>query len=166
MAQQTIGIGSAANDGTGDDLRTAGGKINANFTELYGLSSGGNKAVTILVTDPNGDALTTGDGKAYYRIPRILDGWELVAVAAHVTTVSTSGLPTIQVNNVTQAHDMLSTRITIDANEKDSLTAATPAVVNDLNADVAEGDEIRIDVDVAGTGTKGLIVELEFGLTS
>jgi len=36
MAKQTIGIGSAANDGTGDDLRTAGEKINDNFTELYG----------------------------------------------------------------------------------------------------------------------------------
>lgn len=35
MAQQTIGIGSSPNDGTGDDLRTGGGKINANFTELY-----------------------------------------------------------------------------------------------------------------------------------
>jgi hypothetical protein len=35
MAQQTIGIGSSANDGTGDTLRVAGGKINDNFTELY-----------------------------------------------------------------------------------------------------------------------------------
>ena len=36
MAQLTIGIGSSANDGTGDPLRTAFTKINANFTELYG----------------------------------------------------------------------------------------------------------------------------------
>jgi hypothetical protein len=36
MAQQTIGIGSSANDGTGDPLRTAFTKINTNFTELYG----------------------------------------------------------------------------------------------------------------------------------
>ena len=35
MAKQTIGVGSSGNDGTGDDLRTAGGKINQNFTELY-----------------------------------------------------------------------------------------------------------------------------------
>jgi hypothetical protein len=35
MAQQVIGIGAAPNDGTGDNLRTAGGKINDNFTELY-----------------------------------------------------------------------------------------------------------------------------------
>jgi hypothetical protein len=31
MAFDTIGLGTAANDGTGDDLRTAGGKINTNF---------------------------------------------------------------------------------------------------------------------------------------
>lgn len=34
--QQMINIGSSANDGTGDTLRTAGGKMNSNFTELYG----------------------------------------------------------------------------------------------------------------------------------
>lgn len=41
MAQQTIGIGTAANDGTGDTLRVAGQKINDNFTELYGLVGSG-----------------------------------------------------------------------------------------------------------------------------
>ena len=35
MAQQTINIGSAANDGTGDPLRTAFDKINDNFSEVY-----------------------------------------------------------------------------------------------------------------------------------
>ena len=38
MAQQTINIGSSANDGTGDPLRTAFDKINDNFNELYGSS--------------------------------------------------------------------------------------------------------------------------------
>ena len=35
MAQQSINIGSAANDGTGDPLRTAFDKINDNFSEIY-----------------------------------------------------------------------------------------------------------------------------------
>lgn len=35
MAKQTIGVGSSANDGTGDTLRAGAGKINANFTEVY-----------------------------------------------------------------------------------------------------------------------------------
>lgn len=35
MAQQTIGVGASANDGTGDQARTAFTKVNANFTEVY-----------------------------------------------------------------------------------------------------------------------------------
>jgi len=35
MAQQTINIGTVANDGTGDPLRTAFDKANDNFTEVY-----------------------------------------------------------------------------------------------------------------------------------
>ena len=41
MAQQSINIGSSANDGTGDPLRTAFDKINDNFDELYGTSAFG-----------------------------------------------------------------------------------------------------------------------------
>ena len=37
MAKQSVGIGSAANDGTGDPLRTAFDKINDNTDELYTL---------------------------------------------------------------------------------------------------------------------------------
>jgi hypothetical protein len=35
MAKQTINIGAAANDGTGDQVRVAFDKTNQNFTELY-----------------------------------------------------------------------------------------------------------------------------------
>ena len=35
MAIQTIGIGTVADDGTGDSLRVAGDKINDNFNEIY-----------------------------------------------------------------------------------------------------------------------------------
>ena len=35
MAYQSIGRGTSAKDGTGDDLRTGAGKVNANFVELY-----------------------------------------------------------------------------------------------------------------------------------
>ncbi len=35
MAKQTINIGTAANDGKGDPIRTAFNKCNENFTELY-----------------------------------------------------------------------------------------------------------------------------------
>lgn len=35
MAKQSISIGTAPNDGTGDTLRSAGEKINQNFDEVY-----------------------------------------------------------------------------------------------------------------------------------
>jgi hypothetical protein len=35
MAKQVIGIGTTANDGTGDQVRVAFDKVNDNFTELY-----------------------------------------------------------------------------------------------------------------------------------
>jgi len=36
MAKQTVNIGTTANDGTGDPLRTAFTKLNQNFDEVYG----------------------------------------------------------------------------------------------------------------------------------
>lgn len=40
MARRIINIGSIANDGTGDTLRTAGTKMNANFQEIYSRLGG------------------------------------------------------------------------------------------------------------------------------
>ena len=127
-------------------------------------SAYGTAVVTVLISDPNGDAITTGDGKAYWRVPSTLAGFNLVAVAAQVTTVSSSGLPTVQIHNLTDTADMLSTALTIDASELDSSTATTAAVINTATDDVTTGDQIRFDIDVAGTGTKGLMVEMQFRL--
>ncbi len=46
MTRQNIGIGSAANDGNGDTLRTAGTKINANFREIYTFLADSNNLST------------------------------------------------------------------------------------------------------------------------
>jgi hypothetical protein len=53
---------------------------------------------------------------------------------------------------------ILSTKLTIDANEKTSTTAATAAVISD--SALADDAEITFDIDVAGTGAKGLKVWL------
>lgn len=123
----------------------------------------GPRVVQLAVTNPAGDALTVGDGKGWFVVPPQLNGMNLIdADAALVGAVSTSGVPTIQIANATDAVDMLSTKITIDANEPTSYTAATPSVVNTSNDDVATGDILRVDIDVAGTGAKGLVVILTF----
>lgn len=108
-------------------------------------------------------AAATGDGKMIFAIPSDLGGCRLKDAQAFVTTVSSSGLPTVQIRNVTQAADMLTTKVTIDASEFTSYSAATPRVIDAANAAVARGDLIAIDVDVAGTGAKGLGVILTFG---
>lgn len=110
------------------------------------------------------EAVTTGDGKLHFTIPIELNGMNLVSVGLHVYTVSSSGLPTVMIHNLTDTVDMLSTALTIDANEKDSKDATTAAVIDTDHDDVATGDELRFDVDVAGTGTKGLEVRLAFRL--
>jgi hypothetical protein len=153
-----IEIATSAETTTGTDA------TRAVSPDGFAGSNYGKRVIQILVTDPNGSALTTGDGKAYFRINSVMNGWNIVAVAAHVTTASSSGIPTIQFHNVTDTVDLLSTLLTIDANEKDSSTAATPAVINTANDDVATADEWRVDVDVAGTGAKGLVVEIVFSL--
>jgi uncharacterized membrane protein len=69
MAKQTIGIGSSANDGTGDPLRTAFDKINDNFTELYGAGAAGTNiditgnSITSVNTNGNITLDPNGTGK-------------------------------------------------------------------------------------------------------
>ena len=46
MARININVGTNANDGTGDDLRTAMQKINTNFAELYGADDAVNTVVS------------------------------------------------------------------------------------------------------------------------
>jgi len=124
---------------------------------VHGIS----RVVTLKIVD-DATALTTGDGKLHFFIPPELNGMNLVDADAAVSTVSSSGLPTIQIANVTDTQDMLSTRITIDVSEKTSYTAAAAPVINTAYDDVSTGDELRVDVDVAGTGAKGLTVMLSF----
>jgi hypothetical protein len=80
----------------------------------------------------------------------------LTSVRASLTTASTSGTPTFDINE--SGSTILSTKITIDANEKTSTTAATAPVISDTS--LADDAEMTIDIDVAGTGAKGAKVYL------
>jgi hypothetical protein len=120
----------------------------------------GKRVVSILLNDST--ALTTGDGKAYIRVPDECNGYNLVGVRA--SRVAGTGTPLIQIHNVTQAADMLTTRVSIDSGETDSSTAVTAAVIDTANDDVATGDRLRIDVDDAGTSTTWCEVQLSFQL--
>ena len=66
MAKQTVNLGSSANDGTGDPLRTAFTKINENFDELYGASPFGQQVTIsgnqITANESNADLVLSGSG--------------------------------------------------------------------------------------------------------
>jgi len=53
MALQTLNIGTAANDGTGDNLRVGGDKINDNFSEIYTTFGNGSTLSSLAVTAMN-----------------------------------------------------------------------------------------------------------------
>lgn len=150
-----LAITSEINTGTSTAL--------ANTPDALAGSIFGTKTVVVKCILDDAD-LETGDGIAHMTIPIELNGMNLVSVGGHVYTVSSSGTPTFQIHNLTDAVDMLSTLITIDATEKDSSTAAAAAVINAANDDVATGDEIRLDCDVVGTGTKGMEIRMGFRL--
>ena len=127
------------------------------------LGAAETKNVEVVLTDNStAPTVVNGLGDIYFIVPAELDGMNLVSVGAHVTTVSSSGLPSFQIHNLSNALDMLSTNMTIDANEKDSATATTAAVINAANDHVNTGDEIRFDCDAIGTGAKGVTIRMGF----
>ena len=124
-------------------------------------SYAGTKSVQMVCFDFGTD-VATGDGAYYFRVPSALNGMNIVDVHAEVITSGTTGTTDIQLHNVTDAVDILSTKITIDSGETGSDTAATAPVISTSNDDLATNDIIRVDVDaVSTTAPQGLIVTFE-----
>jgi hypothetical protein len=66
MTQQIINVGTVANDGTGEALRTAFNAVNENFTEVYTAGPVGSNVViannTISINGTNGNLILQGNG--------------------------------------------------------------------------------------------------------
>ncbi len=97
--------------------------------------------------------IATGTAKYTFRAPYALT---VTAVRASLSTASSSGLVTVDINEA--GTSILSTKLSIDATETTSTTAATAAVISDTA--IADDAEITIDIDAAGTGAKGLKVKI------
>ena len=139
--------------------------LNSNMANLDYLKGRADRTTAVFTVFSPGDTIATGNGKLQVTLPAFINGMNVVGVGAGVHTVSSSGVVTVQIHNLTDGVDILSTEITIDANEYNSTTAATAAVINTSNDDVATADILRFDVDTAGTGAKGLDVWVEFLLS-
>jgi len=118
MAYQALGLGSSANDGTGDDLRTGGDKINDNFVEIY----------TKLGT---GTALTSG----------------ISADATHVTLTSPKINQIEFEGSTADAHETTLAVTDPTADRTITLPDATGNVLLDSKAAFANGSSIIDDDD-------------------
>lgn len=116
-------------------------------------------SLTVALSDEV-STITTGNSKLTMRAPFSMKLTSLPR--ASLTTASSSGLPTVDIN--VNGSSILSTKLTIDANEKTSVTAATPAVLSSTT--IADDDELTFDIDVAGTGAKGLKVTIYYRRTT
>lgn len=115
----------------------------------YSDITGGAGSVTESLIIPCSDestALTTGTAKITFRMPY---AFTVTAVRASLTVAgSTSGTTTVDINE--GGTSILSTKLTINAGELTSTTAATAPVISD--SALADDAEITIDVDAITTG--------------
>lgn len=100
-------------------------------------------------------ALATGTAEVTFRMPY---AFTLTEVRASVTTAPTGSVLTVDINET--GATILSTKLTIDATEKTSTTAATPAVISD--ASLADDAEMTIDIDGVGSTVAGAGLKVTF----
>lgn len=74
MAKQVINIGTIANDGTGDQLRTSFNKVNSNFTEVYNNITSLNTEVAAISTLVQSIDSFSGNYNDLTNKPTLFDG--------------------------------------------------------------------------------------------
>jgi len=92
--------------------------------------------------------LTTGTAKLTFRMPYAMT---LTQVRASVNTAATGSAVIVDINE--SGSTVLSTKLSIDATERTSVTAATPPVISD--SALADDAEITIDIDQVGSTLTG-----------
>ena len=181
MARQAINIGSSANDGTGDPLRTAFDKINDNFIELYGTDNDintldanlnvNNFQITTGVT--NGDITVTPNGTGSIKLGAMKfvgttmssDDSTQITIAENIQTTGTltvDGATTLASTlGVTGAATLSSTLgvsgvTTLTTTNIDNLTIQDNIISSASNADInitpgGTGDVVLSSLRVNGT---------------
>jgi len=116
--------------------------------ETTGLAwQGQSEVIGVACSDETTD-LATGTGVVTFRMPFAMT---LTAVRASVTTAPTGSTVIVDINEA--GTSVLSTKLSIDASEKTSTTAATAAVISD--SALADDAEITIDIDQVGSTVAG-----------
>jgi hypothetical protein len=108
----------------------------------------GQEESIIIACSDETTALTAGTAKVTFRMPYGMN--PITEVFATLTTAQSSGnIFTVDINK--NGVSILSTKITIDNNEKQSQAAAIPPVLSDTA--FVKHQEVSIDIDQIGNGT-------------
>jgi hypothetical protein len=132
--------------------QTLTGSFNLSGSSVRGIP----EHMIIALSDESSSVLTTGNSKVVFRAPYAMFLYQIPR--SSVSQSSSSGLVTVDINEA--GTSILSTKLSIDATEKTSTTAATAAVLSDQN--IADDAELTFDIDAAGTGARGLKVTLYY----
>ena len=130
MTRQNINIGSTANDGTGDPLRTAFDKINDNFVELYGTD---NDITTLDANlDVNNFSITTGVTNGNITVtPNGTGNINLGALKFNGTSISSDDSTIVNINEALRVEGVLTATGALTSNT--SLTLASGATVTGID---------------------------------
>jgi hypothetical protein len=155
-----LGVGSLELGNASDTTlaRSSAGNVTVEGNLLYraGGSFVGMPFEYSLAISDETTSLTTGTAKVTFRMPCAVT---LTAVRASVTTAPTGSTLVVDINEA--GASILSTKLSIDASEKTSTTAATPPVISD--SALADDAEMTIDIDqlgstIAGAGLKVTLI--------
>ena len=151
MAQTTINVGSNANDGTGDDLRSAFISVNANFTELYAaspvtssISLAGN-TISTNASNANLKLLASGTGVIELEGIQIRDNHIEGIRSNEDLIVSASGTGNIIVGAI---------RIngtTLSADDSSSIKINETLQVNTISSDDSSAVTVSDNLNISGT---------------
>jgi hypothetical protein len=142
---------TAANTGGGGGADTwARDQANAAFAKA-------NSEIIIFAVTDDTSNITVSSARASFRAPSAMT---LTSVPrASLNVASTSGIVNVDIK-VAGTTILGSNKLTIDAAEKTSTTAATPTTY--VTTSVADDAEISVDILSAGTGAKGLKITLYY----
>ena len=134
-------------------VRIDAGTVSASNTRVLNMpdrdvhSNVFNEVILLACSDET-TALTVGTGKVTFRCPF---AFTITGVSASVTTAPVGSTIICDINEA--GSTILSTKLSIDAAEKTSTSAASAAVISD--ASIAADAEITVDIDQIGSSTAG-----------
>ena len=134
-------------------VRIDAGTVSASNTRVLNMpdrdvhSNVFNEVILLACSDET-TALTVGTGKVTFRCPF---AFYVTGVSASVTTAPVGSTIICDINEA--GSTILSTKLSIDAAEKTSTSAASAAVISDAN--IAADAEITVDIAQIGSSTAG-----------